>query len=544
MYHVTCPSCGHVERSGFARVGAVLVCPSCKAKAQLRVEDVKRQFRIRTDVDEELFRFPPSPPAPPASSAPPAPHASLASSASSSPTLSASQVPMHAAAANEIGLDEPANEIAAALEEATAEQALPFELETDHSHDHESLAEHADLAAEARAKRRPRPGAAAAPATREPGGAAALAQSLAKRRHQNTAVMLVGAAVLLVVGIFAIIKIMGGDGADPNTIASKDLERDGGATDSAKDGTSPVTDGHPKDAAPKDGAASKDSPLKDGPAVKDGAPVRDGKEPVKPDPTKDKNPLPVPPPPVARVDAAPFGVDAWQPVNEPFRMIEPTARVALVNESRETTSTGEHAIKAEVASQGVIPSALVSVSLVNDEDRVVARFERPIVLLDGKKNRPVNVVIPRDLMSASLTVHSSVVPLDTQIKRIAMLDDALATVQEPGKSPVLKLAAINTSDFVLRDCVFVIQAVDAGGHVLRQWRLKYPNPVGAKQWVRFETQLVGELAAMPAEWRTLAAGIPDGEAVVQPPPDPVKPDPGERDPKPLPPRRRPGIFDF
>ena len=517
MYHVTCPSCGHVERSAFARIGAVLVCPNCKAKSQLRVEDVKRQFRVRTDVDDELFRAPVPPPVP---VAPPAEPVSA-----------------------EVALEEPAHEIAAALEEASAEQSLPFEMEADAGHDHEALAEHADLAAEARTKRRPK-SSVAAPSTREPGGAAALAQSLAKRRHQNTAVMLVGVAVLLVGGIFAIVKFMGGGGTDPGPIASKDLERDGGATDSAKDGAAPVTDGgKPKDGAIKDGSSKDGVSVKDGSPVKDGSSVKDGKDSVKPDPTKDKNPAPVPPA-VARVDAAPFGIDAWQPVNEPFHMIEPTTRVALVNEMRETTTTGEQAIKAEVTSQGVIPSALVSVSLVNDEDRVVAKFERPVVLLDGKKNRPVNVVIPRDLMNPALTVHSSVTPLDTQVKRIAMLDDALATVHEPGKSPVLKLAAINTSDYVLRDCVFVIQAVDAAGQVLRQWRLKYPNPVGAKQWVRFEAQLVGELASMPAEWRTLAAGIPDGEAVPPPPPDPVKPDPGERDPKPLPPRRRPGIFDF
>ncbi len=513
MYHVTCPSCGHVERSGFARVGAVLVCPSCKTKSQLRVEDVKRQFRIRTDVDDELFRWP----APPPVVEPPPP-------------------PVPAAPV----VEEPVLEIAAALEAATEPQPLPFEEEPDH--DHEELAQQADFAAEARTRRRPRPSNSGAVSAREPGGAAALAQTLAKRRHRNTAVLLVGMFVLLVGGIIAIIKIMGGGGADPGPIASRDHERDGGQVDSGKDGSSPITDGaKPKDAVAKDGSP-KDGASKDTVAVKDGTAIKDG---VKPDPTKDKNPSPPQPVPVARVDAAPFGIDAWQPVNEPFRMIEPTTRVALMNEMRETTTTGDQAIKAEVASQGVIPSALVSVSLVNDEDRVVARFERPVVLLDGKKNRPVNVVIPRDLINSSLTVHAAVMPLDTQIKRIAMFDDALATVLEPGKSPVLKLAAINTSDFVLRDCVFVIQAIDAAGHLQRQWRLRYPNPVNAKQWVRFEVQLVGELAAMPAEWRTLAAGIPDGEAVVKPPtPDPVKLDPEERDPRPQPPRRRPGIFDF
>jgi len=59
MYAVTCSSCSHVEKSPFARVGAVMVCPSCKSPVQLRVEDVKHQVKLRTEGDDDLFKLTP-----------------------------------------------------------------------------------------------------------------------------------------------------------------------------------------------------------------------------------------------------------------------------------------------------------------------------------------------------------------------------------------------------------------------------------------------------------------------------------------------------
>jgi hypothetical protein len=481
MYTVTCSACGQAEKSLFARVGAVMVCGGCKAKVALRAEDVKRQFKIRTDVDEELFRVP------------------------------------------QVHREEPPAPIEAEAGSAEMSESI--------HEDHAELAVEAERRAEAARKRKPK-GQAIVKAGMSSGE---LAQHLAKKRRAKTAGVLVAVGVLVVAGVVFIISAAS-NGRPSGTDGTKDTAIKAGTTDgSGKDGGA-------SDGGAKDGAIAVVPPIKDG--LKDG--VKDksvaSKDGTATPPEKDKDKKTVVPPPAAmvRVTAMPLGIDEWQTVSEAYRSAPVDGSVMLVDETNEKQDTGEQLFKARIVCRDGVASALVSVTLVNDEDRVYAKFERPFYLLEGKKARPMTLVIPKELVSSGTSVYWTVQPIDTHVKNATLLEDTLAEVLKAEGKPVLKVSAYNPSDRGLKDAAFVIQALNGAGQITSQWRLKFPQEVGAKSWAKFEAELSPVDVKAVATWRVLGAGIPSGDAAAPPPPLP----PEERDPRePVRPRGR-GLFDF
>ena len=472
MYTVNCSACNHPEKTLFARVGAVMVCPACKAKVQLRVEDVKRQFKLRIDAEDELFRVP--------------------------------QV-QHAPEDAAVGA---AAALAVALQTEEIPQPLP---EPEVQEDHSELAAEAERRADAARRRKTKTQGIASSG---PGGAISAQQQAHNRKLKS---MAIASSVVLAAVIGIVIVLSSGSGSnkvvDPN--------KDGVAVvDPAKDGSTPppTTDGE------KDKAGGS----------------KDGGKVAPPVPNKDKAVVIPPKVTVIRVPALPLGIDAWQNVNETYRANNGGDRVLLINETNEKLDNGGQVFKAEIVSRG-ISSALVTVARVNDEDRVYARFERPFFLLDGKNSRPLNLSIPSELVGAATSVCWSVQPIDTHVANLTLLEDTLAEVIKPEGSPVMKVSAYNSSSFVLKDAAFVIQGVDAGGQVASQWRLKYPESVDARSWVKFEAELPPTDLKKFASWRVLGAGLPVGSAV-EPPPV-VTPDEREIKKDPFAPRSR-GLFDF
>lgn len=478
MYSVTCSSCSHVEKSVFARVGAVMVCPACKTPVQLRVEDVKRQVKLRTEGDEDLFKV------------------------------------LHVQHEEPVTLPAPA---------APAAPMPELELHEDHA----ELAAEATRRADAVRKRKPK---AQAIVTSKPGlTGGELAQHLADKRRNKTLAMGAGVGVAALIGVLILMNATGGGNTEPTQDSSKDgavvidpLNKDG----------SPATS---KDAT-KDGSTTPPDSTKDKALA-----TKDGGTPVV-DPTKDKAVV-IPPPATLRLPALPLGIDVWQPVNEPFRHTAASDRVLLINDVREPGDSGEQVFKAQVVSQGVA-SAVVSIALVNDEDRIYARFERPYFLIDGKSPRPMKLTIPSELWSGSTSVCWQVQPIDTHITNMKLLEDTLAELIKDPAETVLKVSAYNASNFQLHDAAFVIQGIDQAGQVASQWRLKFPKEVDARSWVKFEALLPKVKPASYTSWRVLGAGLPIGTEVA-PPVIEHQPDPKERDPKePVPPRTGRGLFDF
>ncbi len=477
MYSVTCSSCNHVEKSVFARIGAVMVCPVCNTPVQLRVEDVKRQVKLRTEGDEDLFKVAPVP----------------------------QEEPVPAAAAG------PMPE---------------FELHEDHA----ELAAEATRRADAVRKRKPK---AQPIITGKPGlTGGELAQHLADKRRNKSLAVGAGVGIAALIGVVVLMNMIGGDtppakdGAvviNPDNPDNKNGSQDA-ATNPAKDLT-------------KDGSTTKppDS-MKDKTLVsKDG-----GNPAIAPD--KDKAAV-IPPPATLRLPALPLGIDAWQPVNEPYRHPAAGDRVLLINEVREPGDSGQQVFKAQVVSQGVA-SALVSIALVNDEDRIYARFERPYFLIDGKAPRPVQLAIPSELWTSTSSICWQVQPIDTHITNLTLLEDTLAEILQSEQNLVLKISAYNGSNFQLKDAAFVIQGISAEGQISCQWRLKFPKEADARSWLKFEAELpAGNTTSSISSWRVLGAGLPVGAAVA-PPVIEHLPDTKEKPKNPPPLRTGRGLFDF
>ncbi len=488
MYTVTCSSCTATEKSPFARVGAVRICPACKAKVQLRVEDVKRQFKLRLEGDDDLFKI--------------------------------SQI---------VRPEEPVVPVPA------ADAISPPAGATTIHEDHAELAIEADRRAEDARRRRPK-----AQSLENAGlTGAALAQHLAnKRKMKNFAV----AGGLGVAAVFIIILIVAAGGGntpvDPNG--------------TGKDSTLVID--------PNKDAAAKDSTNKNGTVTPPITPGKDGtlvsKDGNLPDPIngKTKTPVEPPKPAIVRVPALPLGIDDWQPTNEAFQVSIPTNRVVVVNEARENQNDGGQLFTAQVTSQGVA-SALVTVALVNDEDRVYARFERPYFLIDPKRPREIHLSIPAQMIGRTTTICWQVVPIDTHVTNMALLEDTLAELQPGEDAPIMRISAYNGTAVAMKDSAFVIQGLDNAGHVISQWRLKYPQEIDSRSWVKFEAQMPALDVKRYASWRVLGAGLP-GKAPPPPvevvrDPQPGTPgtpgtpavDPGERIPDENP-RRGRGLFDF
>ena len=485
LYVITCSSCGQTEKSAFARVGAVTICTGCKKPIQLRKEDIKRSFRLRTDIDDDLFK--------------------VAVVQHSAPEEIAAKVEAHV---------EPED-----LHESVTDEGEHVE----EHHDATALAAIAETRAETERRSESARRRRTTPPPPPSLSGAELAQHLARARGRRTLLIVGGLGAVAVVALIFIIAAMSG-GNGPTTPPP----------DPQKDSRLVTVD------------PTKDQGTKIGP-VPD--PNKDKSLP--PDPTKDTTKVEPPkPPPVVRLKAYPMGIDRWQNINEPYRMVVSGGPVAVLNQTTQVLPDGSRQFRAEVGSKATGASVLATVNLINDEDRVYARFERPLVLLDTGKPRMLELAIPLELARSMATLECSVQPIDTNIASPRLLDDTLAEVMTPGETAVLKLSGLNSSSYVLKETVFVLQAVDETGHVLRQWRMKYPHPVDAKTWVRFEAEVLLEGGGAMPKWRVLAAGLATGEAQ----PDPAK-DKGDPPTKtPVNPDERPikdpiirpgrGLFDF
>ena len=54
----------------------------------------------------------------------------------------------------------------------------------------------------------------------------------------------------------------------------------------------------------------------------------------------------------------------------------------------------------------------------------------------------------------------------------------------PTAKPLLRIDAFNPSERLLKDTAFVVQALEADGQIVSQWRLKFPGEISAKAWVK------------------------------------------------------------
>lgn len=510
MYSLTCPSCEHRARSPFIRLGAVVKCASCGTKVQIRAENVRRQVKIKPQYDkDDLFTVAVveraieeelSTPAPTEAAPPPAPES-----------------------------------VAADADQGHAH---------DHSHDHAHANDHSPHLQEIAAATKPPPSRTRSKVKAKVKAKAKAAA--AQQRNNMSAVYIGGGAVLAVVLIIVAIMMLTGGSNDP----AKDSTTDGGTKD-----TLVTKDGPTKDAVNvnKDSTATKDSrPVqtkddtgKDANVKKDG----NSKNPTK-DRTKDnskdggtKDGKTVVPPVTVTIKAEPIGKLTWQNQSTSFQPAIPVSAVTLNNVTRKTSGNGA-TFSADVTVQQMVLSAIVQLALINEEDRVYARFDVPVTMLDSKQPRKLQIDIPAEYLTALEHLHWEVSDVSSPSKQMVMLADGLGEFVKQASDAEVRISARNPDGRELTKTGFALAAMDIDGRLLGQWKLDYDKAIGANERVEFVASVPMPNADKVNRWAVYAAGLPsNAPPVVTNTNQPPKPDPDDRNPRPFRPSGR-GIFDF
>jgi hypothetical protein len=541
MYAVTCPSCENKQTSPFARVDAVMVCPKCKKTVQLRPIDVKRQVRIRTDVQDELFTVQTVQHGAPARGNEHDPEQDYDhdynQTSENVPANEAEYTHQH-----EHGYGE--NHVAADVSGQADYSGNEYENPSEHAaftepgnaafhvaHDHEATTITNGRSSSSRSRSK-RTGAdsrarAAAANTGVQLSGAQLAKKLAKRRKLITMTWMSAAVVALVAGLVVMINMVGGNksGKDAGTVtfdgatdsdkdSAKDSSKDGG-----KDGSFATSDSGHKDNSVKDKSSTKDkASTKDRGASKDKVSTKDKKPP----PSKDKatGPDKVRPvkPKMVVAKAMLLGDRKWNFNNESFNALnplfdQPETTVLFVDAARnnDVLKKGQW-LSGKIISDVTAVGAVLDVKLVNDEDRIYARIQRTIPMLEAKKPRDVRLLIPKKLLPGLAMVDWSVAPIDTQVRKPILLSDGLAQIKEGAKGLVLNVSALNPAHMKLSQAMFVIQQMTDSSTVQNQWRARYDQVIGSRKWIKFEVEMPENISAKEAQqsqWRVFAAGIAD-----------------------------------
>lgn len=198
--------------------------------------------------------------------------------------------------------------------------------------------------------------------------------------------------------------------------------------------------------------------------------------------------------------------------NKPYE--EPTGPNEIQLESGNLVSRDEtnmtYVASYTVHSAHVIELAILHLSLINSQNRVIATNQIPMTLLTDttiglRSHGTISVKVPRDLASQMTRMGSSTEVLLTMGNSIALREPMIES-HVNGEDATLLIAAYNPLDKPLDRCVFSVLAIDKRGEELAHWRVNWQRQVDPRQRVEFTVKLQISKLWSIGGWKLVAFG--------------------------------------
>lgn len=163
-----------------------------------------------------------------------------------------------------------------------------------------------------------------------------------------------------------------------------------------------------------------------------------------------------------------------------------------------------------VHSQQVLELAILHLSLIDSQNRVIATNQIPMPLLTdttiGLRSRDtLRVDIPRDLASSMVKMGSFTEVIQTMGNCVELRDPVFES-QIQGEDAILHIAAYNSLDKPLSRCVFSVVVIDNHGAELAQWKINWQRSVDPKQRVEFLVNIPVSRLWTIGGWKLAAFG--------------------------------------
>jgi hypothetical protein len=208
------------------------------------------------------------------------------------------------------------------------------------------------------------------------------------------------------------------------------------------------------------------------------------------------------------LQAEPMAATTWELIEEEYHYAYRPSDAWLTDQARVFTEAAEEHFVSSVVTDaaGVITSATVHLTLVNDRAISVAKTSIPVALFGRDRRQRLRVPMPEGLGDGLLHVDGWV-EVHQRLPEAVYLSQTRADRIAEVEAPVLVVRGVNMSERTLSLSVFVLTAADSRGRMLARWRVEVPQEVEPRGSVEFRARLTPPLPGETiANWAVEAAG--------------------------------------
>ena len=208
-----------------------------------------------------------------------------------------------------------------------------------------------------------------------------------------------------------------------------------------------------------------------------------------------------------KIQAQVLATKRWRVVDEPYVSPVHVGPVQIVDEQVVVTDRGRLEFSAQVKTTGDPPVHLATadLALVDFDERIFARREVELVVLNHLQPRQIRVKIPGDLAKRTMRVTSSVrgtMPAPDSI----VIQGALVEAIGEGSQTSVRVVVSNPSDSGLAQAHFIVMALNDEKQPLARWRMDWPWPIGPRQQIVFTAQTPVEAGWGVHRWAVVGVG--------------------------------------
>jgi len=165
--------------------------------------------------------------------------------------------------------------------------------------------------------------------------------------------------------------------------------------------------------------------------------------------------------------------------------------------------------------QDMFVSAMVRLSLVDDQETVYAQADLPLALVGPERPSEVFIRVPQRFYDRMERLHAQLQP-GPRIENPVVLSGTTLRVHGRGLHVTSVIESQNITNQTLSGAVFLVSAVDRSNMPLAQWRMDWVKPIDPGGQVHFAALTAVDEEWQVARWEIFAVGEPAGDTGVPP----------------------------
>jgi predicted RNA-binding Zn-ribbon protein involved in translation (DUF1610 family) len=167
----------------------------------------------------------------------------------------------------------------------------------------------------------------------------------------------------------------------------------------------------------------------------------------------------------------------------------------------------------------IVMSAMLQLSLINQDLRVFARCQLPLALLPPGRDTHISVPTPRELAARMVMIEGAVTDVAARADVILFNEkNVVLAPQGSGRTRLVRIKAFNPLEQSLARTHLVVTGLGPRGRVVGRWKLNWAESTPARQRIDFFA-IVPELdsdTAKVEQWEAMVVAEPTSDAQALP----------------------------